>query len=134
MTKQEVKEENKQTEGDVQVKQRIRSLMRGRIRKLMMKNVKNADVVITNPTHYAVALSYKPDKMSAPVLVAKGVDYLAFQIRDIAQKNDIPIVEEPPLARAIYFSVEIDREIPENLFKAVAQVLAYIFHLKKKIY
>ncbi|MCX7735912.1 MAG: flagellar biosynthesis protein FlhB [Candidatus Kapabacteria bacterium] len=132
MTKQEVKEENKQAEGDPRVKARLRSIMRSRIRKLMLKNVKTADVVITNPTHYAVALAYDSAKMSAPVVVAKGADYLAAQIRQIAEENLIPIVEQPPLARALFFSTDVDMEIPENLFKAVAQVLAYVYQLKRK--
>lgn len=131
MTKQEVKEEGKQAEGDPKVKAHLRSLMRGRIRRLMMKNVEEADVVITNPTHFAVALKYKPGAMNAPVVVAKGADFLAAQIRKKANENDIPIVEEPPLARALFFSVDVDQPIPENLFKAVAQILAYVYHLKK---
>ncbi len=133
MTKQEVKDENKQSEGDQMVKARVRSLMRGRLRKLMMKNVKQADVVITNPTHFAVALKYKPGEDSAPIVVAKGVDFLALKIREIATDSGIPIVEEPPLARQLYFTVEVEQEIPENLFKAVAQILAYIYQLKNKL-
>jgi flagellar biosynthetic protein FlhB len=133
MTKQEVREETKQTEGDPKIKSRIRSLMRQRIRRLMLQNVKKAEVVIMNPTHFAVALSYKQASMSAPILVAKGVDFLALQIRQIAEDNNVPIVVQPPLARAIYYSVDFDQEIPENLFKAVAQVLAYVFTLKKKM-
>lgn len=132
MTKHEVKEEMKQSEGDPKVKGRLRALMRQRIRGLMMKNVPSADVVITNPTHYAVALRYKQGMDAAPIVVAKGVDFLALQIREVASQHDIPIVEEPPLARAIYFNVEIDQEIPENLFKAVAQILAYVFKLRKR--
>ncbi|MBM2814370.1 MAG: Flagellar biosynthetic protein FlhB [Ignavibacteria bacterium] len=131
MTKQEVKEEYKQTEGDPKIKARLRSIMRQRIRRLMLAKVREADVVITNPTHFAVALKYQPDSMSSPIVVAKGVDFLAFQIRDIALKADIPVIEEPPLARQIYFNVEIDEEIPELLFKAVAQVLAYVYQLKQ---
>ncbi|MBX3045071.1 MAG: flagellar biosynthesis protein FlhB [Candidatus Kapabacteria bacterium] len=134
MTKTEVKEEGKQSEGDPKVKAKIRGLMLSRIRKIMLSNVKTADVVITNPTHYAVALAYKQGQMNAPVVVAKGVDFLALKIREIAQLNNVPIVEEPPLARALYSSVKIDQEIPENLFKSVAQVLAYIYALQKKIY
>lgn len=130
MTKQEVKEESKQSEGDPHVKSRIRNLMRGRLRKIMLSKVPEADVVITNPTHYAVALKYKPGQDGAPVLLAKGVDHLAFKIRDLAKSRDIPIVEEPPLARALYFSVEVDTEIPEHMFKAVAQVLAYVYKVK----
>jgi flagellar biosynthesis protein FlhB len=132
MTKNEVREEGKQTEGDPKIKARIRSLMRGRIRKLMLQNVKKADVVITNPTHFAVALAYYQGKMSAPIVLAKGADYLALQIRQIAIDSDIPIVEDPPIARALFYSVEIDREIPESLFKAVAQILAYVYNLKPK--
>ena len=132
MTKQEVKEEGKQAEGDPKVKARIRALMRGRIRRLMLKNVKQADVVITNPTHFAVALMYKQGTMSAPRVVAKGADFLALQIREIAEKNDVTIVEQPPLARALFYSVEIEQEIPEELFKAVAQVLAFVYNLKRR--
>jgi flagellar biosynthetic protein FlhB len=98
----------------------------------MLKNVRKADVVITNPTHFAVALVYDQKTMAAPRVLAKGLDFLALRIREIATEADVPIVEEPPLARALYYSVEIDREIPENLFKAVAQVLAYVYYLKKK--
>lgn len=133
MTKQEVKEESKQMEGDQQVKSRIRSLMRGRLRKLMMDNVPKADVVITNPTHFAVALMYKPGESSAPVVVAKGVDFLALKIREIAGNSSIPIIEDPPLARSLYYTVEIDQEIPEQLYKTVAQILAYVFSLKRKV-
>ncbi len=132
MTKQEVREEFKQTEGDPKVKAHLRSLMRNRIRKLMLKKVEKADVVITNPTHFAVALIYEQGKMTSPRLVAKGVDFLAVQIKQLAIKNDIPIVEDPPLARSIFYNVEIDEEIPENLYKAVAQVLAYVYHLKNR--
>jgi flagellar biosynthetic protein FlhB len=132
MTKQEVKEEGKQMEGDQQTKQRIRQLGRQRLRKIMLQRVKEADVVIVNPTHYAVALQYKPGSGSAPVVVAKGVEFLALKIREIATESNVPIVEEPPLARALYASVEIDQEIPEVLFQAVAQVLAFVFKMKKK--
>lgn len=133
MTKEEVKEEGRQSEGDPMVKARIRGLMRQRVRKIILKNLqKRADVVITNPTHYAVALEYKPYKMNAPVVVAKGVDFLALRIREIAEENGIPTVEEPPLAQALYYSVEVDDEIPEFLFKAVAQVLAYVYYLREE--
>lgn len=130
MTKQEVREENKQSEGDPKVKARMRSIMRNRIRRLMLQNVKKADVVITNPTHFAVALQYDSENMNAPRVVAKGLDYLALQIRTIADEAGVPIVEEPPLARALYHNCEIDQEVPEELFKAVAQVLAYIYSLR----
>jgi flagellar biosynthetic protein FlhB len=131
MTKEEVKEEARQSEGDPTVKARLRGLMRQRVRKLILKNIQaRADVVVTNPTHFAVALEYKPYKMPAPVVVAKGVDYMALKIREIAIENSVPIVEEPPLAQALYYSVDIDEEIPEFLFKAVAQVLAYVYYVK----
>ncbi len=132
MSKQEVKEETKQAEGDVAVKQRIRAIGRQRLRKIMLKNVQTADVVITNPTHFAVAISYQQGRMNAPKVVAKGVDFLALKIREIATQNNVPIVEDPPLARTLYAACEVDTEIPEKLFKAVAQVLAYIYRLKKK--
>lgn len=133
MTKKEVKDESKQTEGDPAVKSRIRSLMRGRIRKMMLQNVQKADVVITNPTHFAIALVYAQGQMTAPKVVAKGVDFLAARIREIANDNDVPIVEDPPLARTLYKLVDVDQEIPEDLFKAVAQILAYVYSLKGKI-
>jgi len=133
MTKQEVKDERRQTEGDPKIKARIRQLMRGRIRKLMLQNVSKSDVVITNPTHYAVALSYESSDMNAPKVVAKGVDFLALQIREIAKKHDIPIIENPPLARTLFFNVEVDREIPDTMFKAVARILAYVYNLKQKV-
>ncbi len=132
MTKQEVKEETRQTEGDPKIRARIRQLMRGRIRKLMLSAAEKADVVITNPTHYAVALRYDSKSMEAPKVVAKGVDFLAKQIREIAEANRIPIVEDPPLARALFFNAEIDREIPEKFFKSVARILAYVYSLKKR--
>jgi flagellar biosynthetic protein FlhB len=132
MTKKEVKDETRQAEGDPMIKSRLRQIMRTRIRRLMLKNVQTADVVITNPTHFAVALAYTPGTASAPKVVAKGVDFLALSIRELAEKNEVPIVEDPPLARTLYFSTEIDMEIPENLFKAVAQILAYVYTLKQK--
>lgn len=131
MTKQEVKEETKQSEGDVEVKARLRQLAKQRLKRIMLQNVKKADVVIVNPTHYAVALEYKPG-MSAPKVIAKGVDFLALKIRELAAEYNVPIVENPPLARALYAAVEVDTEIPENLFKTVAQVLAFIYRQRKK--
>jgi flagellar biosynthetic protein FlhB len=130
MTKQEVKEENKQQEGDQQIKARMRAMGRGMIRKKMMANVGTADVIITNPTHFAVAIKYEQGISSAPIVLAKGVDFLALKIKDIANENQIPIVEDPPLARTLYKLVEVEQEIPEVLFKAVAQVLAYVFQLR----
>lgn len=132
MTKQEVKDETKQMEGDPLIKSRIRSIMRSQLRKLMIKNVPRADVIVTNPTHYAVAIEYKQKLMSAPKVIAKGVDFLAMKIRDVAMENNIPIVENPPLAREIYYTVEIEEEIPESLYKAVAQVLAYVYTLREQ--
>lgn len=131
MTKQEVKEEWKQMEGDPLVKSRLRSIMRTRLRQIMLKNVPSADVIVTNPTHFAIALKYNQEEMSAPKVLAKGVDYLALKIREIASENEIPIVENPHLARQIYYNVDVDQEIPEELYKAVAQVLAYVYSLKE---
>ncbi|WP_337996023.1 flagellar biosynthesis protein FlhB [Oleispirillum naphthae] len=132
MTKQEVKDEHKQSEGDPQVKSRIRSIRLERFRKRMMQAVPHADVVITNPTHFAVALSYKMEDMAAPKVVAKGVDFLAKRIRELAEENDVPIVENPPLARALYASVEVDQFIPPEHYRPVAEVISYVMKLKKK--
>jgi len=133
MTKQEVKDEQKQTEGDPMVKARLRSLRMQRARQRMMAAVPKADVVVTNPTHYACALQYDPESMNAPTLVAKGQDLVALRIRQIANENDVPIVENPPLARALYATVELDKEIPPQHYKAVAEVISYVFRLKGKL-
>ena len=130
MTKQEIRDEMKETDGNPQVKQRIRTLQRQLAEGRMMDDVKTADVVITNPTHYAVALQYLDRPGSAPKVVAKGKDLTALRIRSIATDCDIPIFEAPPLARALYRSTEIGYEIPHVLFMAVARVLAYVFQLK----
>ena len=130
MTKQEIKDEMKETDGNPQVKQRIRTLQRQLAEGRMMDDVKTADVVITNPTHYAVALQYLDRPGSAPKVVAKGKDLTALRIRSIAADCDIPIFEAPPLARALYRSTEIGYEIPHVLYMAVARVLAYVFQLK----
>jgi len=130
MTKQEVKDEYKQMEGDPLVKSKIRQIRTERARRRMMDNVHKADVVIVNPTHFAVALEYKMETMDVPVVVAKGVDYIALKIKEIAAQDDIPIVENPPLARALYASVEIDEPIPTEHFKAVAEVIGYVMQLK----
>ena len=130
MTKQEVKDEMKETDGNPQVKQRIRTMQRQLAESRMMEDVKTADVVITNPTHYAVALQYLDRPGSAPRLVAKGKDLTALRIRSIATEHDIPLFEAPPLARALYRSTEIGYEIPHVLYMAVARVLAYVFQLK----
>jgi flagellar biosynthetic protein FlhB len=132
MTKQEVKDEHKEQEGDPKVKSRIRNLRLERHRQRMMANVPKASVIITNPTHYAIALQYDMDAMAAPKLVAKGVDYLAKRIRQIAEEHDIPIIENPPLARALYAAVEVDHEIPQEHYKAVAEVISYVLRLKGK--
>ena len=126
MSKQEVKDENKQSEGDPQIKARIRKVRMERAQQRMMAAVPEADVVITNPTHYSIALEYKMDDMTAPKLVAKGIDHLAMRIREVAKANDVPIVENPPLARALYAGVELDEEIPPEHFKAVAEVIGFV--------
>ncbi len=133
MTKQEVKEEHKDSEGDPAVKSKQRSLRMQRARTRMLAAVPKATVVITNPTHYAVALHYEMETMQAPVLVAKGVDFLAQKIRELALENDVPLVENPPLARALYAAVELDQSVPQEHYKAVAEVIGYVFKLKKKI-
>jgi flagellar biosynthetic protein FlhB len=133
MTRQEVKDEHKQSEGDPMIKARIRNLRVQRARQRMMSAVPKADVVVTNPTHFACALKYDPDTMNAPVLVAKGQDLLAFRIRELAKEHDVMIVENPPLARALYAAVEVDREVPPEHYKAVAEVISYVFRLKGKI-
>jgi flagellar biosynthesis protein FlhB len=130
MTKQEVKEEFKELEGDPTTKGRIRRIQRELARKRMMTDVPKADVIITNPTHYAVALSYKMDSMEAPKIVAKGVGFLALKIRELAQMHGIPIVENKPLAQTLYKSVGIGEYIPGNLYRAVAEILAYIYKAK----
>lgn len=131
MTKQEIKDEFKDTEGKPEVKSRIRQLQREMAERRMMSEVPKADVVITNPTHYAVALKYDPLNSGAPVLVAKGADFLAQKIREIAQEHDVVVLESPPLARAVFHSTELEQEIPAGLYLAVAQVLAYVFQLRQ---
>jgi flagellar biosynthetic protein FlhB len=126
MSKQEVKDEQKQSEGDPHVKARIRKVRMERAQQRMMAAVPEADVVITNPTHYSIALEYKIEEMPAPKLVAKGVDHLAMRIREVAKAHDVPIVENPPLARALYAGVELDEEIPPEHFKAVAEVIGFV--------
>lgn len=132
MTKQEVKDELKDTEGDPKIKAKVKSIQMKMAHQRMMSNVPKADVVVTNPTHYAVALEYDRLKTSAPKVVAKGVDFVAFKIREIAQNNKIPIVENPPLARALYKLVPIDGIIPSEMFVAVAEVLAYVYNKNKQ--
>ena len=132
MTKQEVKEEHRQQEGDPLVKGKIKSLQIAAARRRMMKDVPTADVVITNPTHYAIALKYDPARKSSPIVVAKGVDELAQRIKKLAAQHNVPLHEDRELARSLFKMCEIGEEIPEVLYHAVARVLAYIFNLKNK--
>jgi flagellar biosynthetic protein FlhB len=132
MSKQELKEEYKQTEGDPQVKGKIRERQQAQARQRMMQKVPGADVVIRNPTHFAVALKYDPQRSSAPVVVAKGADSLALRIVAVAQENGVFITENKPLARGLYEAVDLDREIPDRFYQPVAEVLAFVYSLKKK--
>ena len=131
MTKQEIKDEHKNTEGSPEVKGRIRRLQMEMSQRRMMQQIPEADVVVTNPTHFSVALKYDGGDGAAPIVVAKGADEVAMQIRKIANAHEVPLVEAPMLARAIYYTTELDDPIPEQLFVAVAQVLAYVYQLKK---
>jgi flagellar biosynthesis protein FlhB len=131
MSHRDVSDEQKETEGDPRIKGRIRSLQMQMRRKQMMSAVPRADVIITNPSHYAVAIRYNEHESGAPLVIAKGVDHLATRIREIAQGCDIPFVEAPPLARALYRHVEVDQHIPAALYHAVAQVLAYVYQLRQ---
>ncbi len=131
MTKQEVRDEYKDSEGKPEVKSRIRQLQRDAAQRRMMQAVPEADVVITNPTHFAVALKYDGDKSAAPRLVAKGGDFVALKIREIAREHEVTILESPALARAVYYSTELEHEIPAGLYLAVAQVLAYVYQLRQ---
>lgn len=130
MTKEEVRQENKETEGDPHVKARIRAQQRAMARKRMMAEIPKADVIVTNPTHYSVALKYE-DKMRAPRVVAKGAHLLALKIREIGQQHQVPLLEAPPLARALYHHAELGDEIPHKLYNAVAEVLAYVYQLRR---
>jgi flagellar biosynthetic protein FlhB len=131
MTKQEVRDEYKNSEGSPEVKQRIRQLQREASQRRMMESVPDADVIITNPTHFAVALKYDPEQGGAPMLVAKGADFVALKIREIGAHHQILILESPGLARSIYYSTDIDQEIPAGLYLAVAQVLAYVYQIRQ---
>ena len=133
MSHQEIKDEFKQTEGDPMIKGRLRQIRQERARQRMTAAVPEASVVITNPTHFAVALKYELDEMDAPVLLAKGQDFLALKIREIAEEHGIPIIENPPIARALYAGVEVDQEIPPEHFKAVAEIIGYVFRLNGKL-
>jgi len=131
MTKQEVRDEHKDQEGRPEVKQRIRQLQRDMSQRRMMAAIPDADVIITNPTHYAVALKYDPEQGGAPMLLAKGSDFLALKIREIGAKHNILLLESPALARSIYHSTELEQEIPAGLYLAVAQVLAYVYQIRQ---
>ncbi|MEA3118682.1 MAG: flagellar biosynthesis protein FlhB [Paraburkholderia sp.] len=131
MTKEEVRREHRENEGDPQVKSRIRQQQRAMARRRMMSAVPKADVVVTNPTHYAVALQYADGEMRAPKVVAKGVNLVAARIRQLAQEHNVPLLEAPPLARALYHNVDLDREIPGVLYNAVAEVLAWVYQLRR---
>jgi flagellar biosynthetic protein FlhB len=133
MSKQEIKEEYRQTEGDPAIKAKVKQIRNERSKRRMMAQVPTATVVITNPTHYAIALKYESGKMAAPVCVAKGVDALAFKIREVALEHEVPVIENPPLARALYATVDLDEPIPAEHFKAVAQVIGYVMRLTGKI-
>lgn len=134
MSKQEVKDEFKQTEGNPEIRAKIKQKQREMARRRMMQDVPKADVVVTNPTHFAVALAYKQTEMGAPKVLAKGQDLVALRIRALAKEHQIPIVENPPLARQLHHSVEIGQEIPGDMYQAVAEVLAFVFQLKQKGY
>jgi flagellar biosynthetic protein FlhB len=132
MTKAEAKQEHKEREGDPQIKARIRAVQREMARKRMMQAVKKADVIVTNPTHIAVALVYDKSNMSAPKVVAKGADFVAQKIKQIASDAGVPLVENVPLARTLYKTVKVGQSIPRALYQAVAEVLAYVYRLKKR--
>jgi len=132
MSKQEIKDEHKQIEGDPLVKGRIRQIQMKMARQRMMSDVPEADVVVTNPTHYAVALKYDDKKSNAPMVVAKGIDFLALKIKDIAKESSIPIIEDPALARALYEQVEVSQEIPDVFYKAIAEIFTYVYNLNDK--
>ncbi|MDT8403917.1 flagellar biosynthesis protein FlhB [Sulfuriflexus sp.] len=132
MTMQEVKDENKETEGHPEVKQHVRNLQQQMAERRMMQDVPNADVVVTNPSHYAVALKYDQNSMGAPRVIAKGADLIAAEIRNVAHKHNVPVATAPPLTRALFYSTELNDEIPAGLYLAVAQVLAYIYQLRER--
>lgn len=133
MSRKEIKDEYKEQEGDPHIKAKIKSIRMERARKRMMAAVPEADVVVTNPTHYAVAMKYETGKMPAPMVVAKGVDQIALNIREVAERNNVPLVENRPLARALYDNVEIDEIIPEEHYQAVAEIISYVYKLKGKM-
>lgn len=132
MTKEQAKREHKEKEGNPEVKQRIRAIQREMSQKRMMQDIPKADVIVTNPTHISVALKYDPEKMISPQVIAKGADHLAMRIRKIAKEHDIPMVENVPLARTLYKTVKLGHAVPRDLYKAVAEVLAFVYKLKRK--
>ena len=132
MSKQEIKDEYKQTEGSPEIKAKVRQIRMQRAQQRMMSNVPDADVVITNPTHFAVALKYDIDTMGAPMCVAKGQDNIALKIREVAEENGVTVMENPPVARALFATVEIDQEVPPEHYKAVAEIISFVFRQKGK--
>ncbi|TNE95236.1 MAG: flagellar biosynthesis protein FlhB [Deltaproteobacteria bacterium] len=132
MTKEEAKREHKEQEGSPEVKQRIKAIQREMAQKRMIAEIPNADVIVTNPTHISIAIKYDPENMISPEVVAKGADHMAMKIREIAKKHDIPLVENVPLARTLYKTVGLGSAVPRSLYKAVAEVLAFVYKLKKK--
>lgn len=133
MSKQDIKDEYKKSEGDPIIKSKIKQKQREMAMRRMMQEVPKADVIITNPTHYAIALKYDEKKMDAPYIVAKGVDHLALKIRQIAKEHDVMTIENRPLARALYDQVDIDQAVPEEFFKVIAEILAYVYKTKQKV-
>jgi len=132
MSKQEIKDEHKQLEGDPLIKSRIRQIQMKMSRQQMLSNVSEADVVITNPTHYAVALKYLKEQANAPLVTAKGIDFLAIKIKDLARQNKVPIIENPSMARALYDQIELEQEIPSEFYEAVAEIFTYVYELNKR--
>jgi flagellar biosynthetic protein FlhB len=133
MSKQDIKDEYKKSEGDPLIKSKIKQKQREIAMRRMMQEIPSADVIITNPTHYAVALKYDESKRDAPFVVAKGVDHLALKIKEIAKKNEVTTIENRPLARALYAQTDIGDEVPEEFFKVVAEILAFVYKVKRKI-
>ena len=133
MSKQDIKDEHKETEGDPEIKQRLSQLRHSRYNQRTIAKVPEATVVITNPTHFAIALLYKAGEMEAPIVIAKGLDFLAQKMREVAEENDVPIIENPPLARALYATVEIDEEIPTKYYTAVANIIRYVMGIDKQL-
>jgi flagellar biosynthetic protein FlhB len=131
-TKQQLKQESKEQDGNPEIKQRIRQIQREMSRKRMIKDVKTADVIITNPTHISIVLKYDTETMVSPTIIGKGQDHLALKIREIAKEHNIPIVENVMLARTLYKTVKVGQPIPRTMYKAVAEVLAFVYKLKKK--